>query len=216
MSHIYTLTLFLVLLSSCATSYTISQPVSSGDRYFLPVTWYGTAFHGKQTASGSSFDAQALTCAAHHFPFGTCLKITNPENKKSVVVTVNDRPGKSVIDLSKAAFSHIAKNDVGRLYARVVVLASCPNSSSIASQSVTTTKNPQPLFTIEIARFDNLEEAGAYLDSLNIPEGYIFTKKQGDNIFHVRASSFSDRQSAHVFIQKYCPQKGAVIVERPH
>jgi rare lipoprotein A len=55
------------------------------------VSWYGANFHGKETASGEIFNMNALTAAHKTMPFGTILKVTNPSNKRSVVVRINDR-----------------------------------------------------------------------------------------------------------------------------
>lgn len=76
-------------------------------------SYYADMFHNRKTASGAKFDNNKLTAAHKKLPFGTKLKITNPNNKKSVVVTVNDRgpyvKGRE-IDLSKKAFMMIASN----------------------------------------------------------------------------------------------------------
>lgn len=58
------------------------------------------------TASGEIYDANQLTAAHRSLPFGTKLKVTNLENRQSVVVRVNDRgPFVSgrIIDLSNRA-----------------------------------------------------------------------------------------------------------------
>jgi len=69
-------------------------------------SYYGADFHGRRTASGEIFDQWKMTCAHRSLPFGTRLKVTNMENKRSVVVRVNDRgpwvTGR-IIDLSYAA-----------------------------------------------------------------------------------------------------------------
>ncbi|MCK5808206.1 SPOR domain-containing protein, partial [bacterium] len=202
MSRVKLLSFFIFLLFvSCATPYRVTVPVASGDRYFLPITWYGSAFHGKKTASGEKFDKNAMSCAAYGFPFGTCLKITNPQNGKSVIVKVTDRPGKAVVDMSKASFLKIAKTSVGRFYGRVVVVSACGNS---VSSSVTPVEKPveQKRFTIEVARFDDLEEAGQFLDALHLKDGYIFSPKHGEAVYSVRVSSFDSREDAKAFIEK--------------
>ena len=50
--------------------------------------WYAI---GKRTASGEHFDPDGLTAAHRTLPFGTRVHITNPNNGKSVTVTINDR-----------------------------------------------------------------------------------------------------------------------------
>ena len=76
------------------------------DKGMMRASWYGPKFHGKITANGERFDQMALTAAHKKLKFGTLLRITNPNNDKSVIVRINDRgpyiPGRQ-LDLSKAA-----------------------------------------------------------------------------------------------------------------
>jgi len=69
-------------------------------------SFYAGKFHGRKTASGELFDKYDFTCAHKSLPFGTKLKITNPDNLKSVIVKVNDRgpfvKGR-IVDLSLSA-----------------------------------------------------------------------------------------------------------------
>ncbi len=69
-------------------------------------TYYGSRSHGRKTASGETFNKNAMVCAHRTLPFGTQVRVTNKKNGKSVVVRVIDRGpfGKGkVIDLSPAA-----------------------------------------------------------------------------------------------------------------
>jgi rare lipoprotein A len=69
-------------------------------------SYYAHDFHGKQTSSGETYDMYAMTAAHRTFPFGTKIRVTNLENKKTVIVRVNDRgPFKEgrIIDLSMGA-----------------------------------------------------------------------------------------------------------------
>jgi peptidoglycan lytic transglycosylase len=73
-------------------------------------SFYADKYNGRRTSSGEVFDQRKLTAAHKSLPFGTKLKVTNPDNGRSVIVTVNDRGpfvrGR-VLDLSKAAASKI-------------------------------------------------------------------------------------------------------------
>jgi rare lipoprotein A len=73
-------------------------------------SFYADKYQGRRTSSGEVFDQQKMTAAHKSLPFGTKLKVTNPDNGRSVVVTINDRGpfvrGR-VLDLSKAAASKI-------------------------------------------------------------------------------------------------------------
>lgn len=74
-------------------------------------SYYHDRFNGRRTASGKRFDNSKFTAAHKKLPFGTELRVTNPVNNKSVIVTVIDRgpftKGRE-IDLSKKAFMEIA------------------------------------------------------------------------------------------------------------
>ena len=73
-------------------------------------SWYGPGFHGKKTANGEKFDMNSLTAAHKHLEFNTMVRVTNIENKKNVVVRINDRGPATkhrVIDLSKQAAKEI-------------------------------------------------------------------------------------------------------------
>ena len=76
------------------------------DRGKMVASWYGPRFHGRKTANGEIFDQEAFTAAHKKFRFGTILRLTNPNNEKSITVRINDRgpyiKGRE-LDLSKAA-----------------------------------------------------------------------------------------------------------------
>lgn len=70
---------------------------------------YGDEFDGSATASGQAYDKNKLTAAHKTLPMGTKVRVTRLDNKKSVVVRINDRgpyiKGR-IIDLSgKAAIA---------------------------------------------------------------------------------------------------------------
>ena len=74
------------------------------------ISLYGNGFAGRKTASGEPFEPTALTMAHRTLPFGTRVRVTNLENRRSVEVVVNDRgPFVSgrIADLSEAAARRI-------------------------------------------------------------------------------------------------------------
>lgn len=69
-------------------------------------SWYGRQFHGKKTASGETFNMNAMTAAHRSLPLNCYIRVTNKDNGKSVIVKVNDRGpfnGNRVLDLSYGA-----------------------------------------------------------------------------------------------------------------
>lgn len=85
----------------CLTGGVQTQSVEYG-----MASYYGDEFHGKKTASGEIYNKWDYTCAHRRLPFGTKIRVTNMENKKSVIVRVNDRgpfAKNRIVDLSYAA-----------------------------------------------------------------------------------------------------------------
>lgn len=69
-------------------------------------SWYGRRYHGQKTSIGEVYDMYAMTGAHTTLPLPSYVRVTNPENGKSVIVRINDRgpfhEGR-IIDLSYLA-----------------------------------------------------------------------------------------------------------------
>ena len=81
-------------------------------------SWYGPGFHGRRTASGESFNSNALTGAHRTLPFGTQVRVVNERTGRSVVVRINDRGPYAhgrIIDLSQAAAQTIGLSGVAKV-----------------------------------------------------------------------------------------------------
>lgn len=79
-------------------------------------SWYGPRFHGKKTANGEIFDMYAMTAASKTLPIPSYARITNPENKQSIIVRINDRGpyhGNRVLDLSYTAAKKLGIHKAG-------------------------------------------------------------------------------------------------------
>jgi len=104
----------LAVLAGCSTAPYRTRPGSDAAAPRSPgaeyargkASWYGPGFHGKRTASGERFDMNDLTAAHRTLPFGTRVRVRNPQNGREVIVRINDRGphiSDRIIDLSKAA-----------------------------------------------------------------------------------------------------------------
>ena len=111
------------------------EPPGSPPGETMVATYYSKRFQGRKTASGERYNRDALTCAHKTLPFQTFLKITNPQNSKSVIVRVNDRGpfnrGRD-IDLSYAAAKEIGMLAAGVLPVQVEVLEQVYNDTLLA------------------------------------------------------------------------------------
>jgi len=66
----------------------VVQPLESGE---VIASWYGAGHHNKITASGQRFDMNKDTLAHKTLPFGTKVRLVNPENGKTAEGVVTDR-----------------------------------------------------------------------------------------------------------------------------
>jgi rare lipoprotein A len=69
-------------------------------------SWYGgPRWQGRLTASGARYEQDALTAAHATLPLGSQVRVALDGTGRSVIVTINDRPGSRsrVIDLSRGA-----------------------------------------------------------------------------------------------------------------
>lgn len=90
-------------------------------------SWYGDPFHGRATANGEIYDQEAFTAAHPTLPLGTRVKVTNLDNRRSVILTVNDRGpfvDDRLIDVSRMAARRLGFKDAGLARVRVTALHS--------------------------------------------------------------------------------------------
>lgn len=107
-----------------------------GERYFVleesngyreqgVASWYGAPFHGRRTSSGTVYDMHEFTAAHKTLPLPTLVRVTNLDNGRSVLVTVDDRGPfvkNRLIDLSYAAAKElgIVQSGTGRVEVEAV------------------------------------------------------------------------------------------------
>jgi rare lipoprotein A len=73
-------------------------------------SWYGEDFHGKRTSSGEPYNMYAMTAAHRTLPLPSYVRVTNLQNRREVIVRVNDRGpfhDDRIIDLSFAAATEL-------------------------------------------------------------------------------------------------------------
>lgn len=89
-------------------------------------SWYGPGFHGNKTSNGEVYNQKGYTAAHKNLPLPSYLKVTNLENKKSVIVRVNDRGpfhGSRIIDLSEGAAKAIDMTGKGTAQVKIEKIA---------------------------------------------------------------------------------------------
>jgi rare lipoprotein A len=89
-------------------------------------SWYGPKYHGRQTASGETFDQMAMTAAHKKLKFNTKVRVVDKDTGNSVTVRINDRGpfvAGRIIDLSKGAASKLGILEKGLANVKLEVLA---------------------------------------------------------------------------------------------
>lgn len=99
-------------------------------------SWYGNPFHGQRTANGDIYDMNAMTAAHQTLPMPSYVRVTNLENGRSVILTVNDRgpfvQGR-IIDVSNKAAQLLGFVEKGTALTRVEAV-SAPTENLIAAR----------------------------------------------------------------------------------
>jgi rare lipoprotein A len=92
-------------------------------------SWYGELFHGRRTANGEIYDMDRLSAASPTLPMPVYARVTNFQNRRSIIVRVNDRgPYRSnrIIDLSRRSAEALGFRHKGTARVRVQYLARAP------------------------------------------------------------------------------------------
>lgn len=140
------LALLTLVLAGCASKplppapapkpvYKVGQPYQVAGVWYYPreqpdydetglASWYGPDFHGKTTANGDLYDMNALTAAHKTLPMPVRVRVTNLENGRSLVLTVNDRGpfvNGRIIDVSRRAAQLLGFSSAGTAPVRVQI-----------------------------------------------------------------------------------------------
>jgi rare lipoprotein A len=120
--------------------YLVGDPYQVAGKWFTPreqpgydkkgmASWYGEAFHRRQTSNGEYFDMAMLSAAHATLPLPSYAKVTNLENGRSVIVRINDRGpfvDTRVIDLSKRSADVLGFKRQGTTMVRVQYIGPAP------------------------------------------------------------------------------------------
>ncbi len=97
------------------------------DRIHGVASWYGGVFNGRKTASGETYDMNAMTACHPSLPFGSIVRVVNVHNHRSVVVRITDRgdlvEDGRIIDLSYAAAQKLGMTWNGLAHVDLQVLS---------------------------------------------------------------------------------------------
>ncbi len=112
-------------------------------------SWYGKKFHGRKTASGETYDMYKLSAAHRTLPLPSYVRVTNLDNRKSLIVRVNDRGpfGRArIIDLSYAAAKQLDIIRHGSAQVQIELIdPSLPGNESLQASSKENVPSTPPL-----------------------------------------------------------------------
>ncbi len=99
-------------------------PIQDSRNYVASGTasWYGTKFHGQNTANGEVYDLYGMSAAHKTLPLPSYVKVTNLDNNRTVILRVNDRGpfySDRIIDLSYAAAKKLGYAETGTARVKV-------------------------------------------------------------------------------------------------
>jgi rare lipoprotein A len=140
-------------------------------------SWYGSDFHGLQTANGEAYDMYAMTAAHKTLPLGTRVEVTNLTNHRQVQVRINDRGpfvrGR-IIDLSYTAAKKIGMVDAGTAPVELV---------AVGAGNVDFNRGN---FTFQVGSFRSRDNAQRFRDTLSrsYPNAHITVYDSGNGIFY--------------------------------
>lgn len=92
-------------------------------------SWYGADFHGRRTANGEIFDANALTAAHPTMPLPSYARVTSLATGRSITVRVNDRGpfhSNRVLDMSRRTAEMLGVRSAGIAKVQVEYVGPAP------------------------------------------------------------------------------------------
>src|SRR6516225_2680731 len=117
----------LLTLTTLSSSFGAAQKLSSVGTQTGTAACYSKRLRGHRTSSGQRYDPNALTAAHATIPIGTQVRVTNIDNGRSAVVTVNDHlsahaGGGIILDISQRACKDLEFPRTGEAKVKLEVL----------------------------------------------------------------------------------------------
>ncbi|WP_319467928.1 septal ring lytic transglycosylase RlpA family protein [uncultured Pseudodesulfovibrio sp.] len=168
-------------------------------------SWYGRDFHGKKTANGQIYDMYGLSAAHKTLPLGTQVRVTNLENRRSVVLVINDRgPFVSgrILDLSYGAAKKLDTVERGVARVRIEAVGTVPYARSVNLAPPSAVKH----YHVRVGAFSERANAERTHSRL-VKAGYTGAKikvvnRDGLTLHIVQAGSFASRDKAEQAMER--------------
>ncbi len=164
-------------------------------------SWYGSKFHGRRTSSGEIFNMYTMTAAHKTLPLPTYARVTNLENKRSIIVKINDRGpfhDHRIIDLSYAAAAKLGFADKGTARVQLETIT-FPQHNEQAAVSPPASQTQTFQHYIQVGAFKNRQHAERLQNKLKAlhPSATVTRRaSQEPSLFRVRLGPFNSRDEA--------------------
>ncbi len=190
-------------------------------------SWYGEPFHGRPTANGAIYDMNALTAAHRTLPMPSRVRVTNVENGRSLMLTVNDRGPFArgrIIDVSRRTAQLLGFYGKGTAKVRVQVVrgdAEAPELLAAAAPAGAITAEPLPPVAlaeaassgsagggwgvfVQAGAFGNAENARRLSAELTriAPARATRALVDGRTVYRVRLGPFATRDEAVAMLER--------------
>ncbi|MEN8152705.1 MAG: septal ring lytic transglycosylase RlpA family protein [Acidobacteriota bacterium] len=166
-------------------------------------SWYGDKFNGRRTSNGEIYDMYKLTAAHKKLPFNTLVEVENLNNRKKILVRINDRGPfvkKRIIDLSYKAAIAIDMDDEGTapVVLRIMDMKDIKGRGKILTQKRKYSFRSK--FVLQAGAFENKNNAESLRDNINYNSLKIKFKITFENGFY---KVLSDTISSRNETEKY-------------
>lgn len=117
-----------------------------GDEFLGIASFYSNSFYNKKTANQEILKKNELTAAHQQFPFNCLVEVTNLQNKRSIIVRINDRgPYRKgrIIDLTDIGAKKIGIKKAGLSKVKIKIVGFEKKLMLIPYQHLTMDSNPR-------------------------------------------------------------------------
>ena len=160
-----------------------NRPYVAFDKKYIPMqkiipfkeegyaSWYGKRYHGRKTSIGETYDMYQMTGAHKTLPLPCYIKVTNLQNKRSVIIRVNDRGpfiDERIVDLSYAAAQRLRIIEKGSELVKIEMI-----NPSLVEKNLEQTYKASPVdssikyFYIQAGAFSNEDNASYLINRLS-------------------------------------------------
>ena len=165
-----------------ALSKRANRPYVAFDKKYVPMqkiipfeeegyaSWYGKRYHGRKTSIGETYDMYQMTGAHKTLPLPCYIKVTNLENKLSVIIRVNDRGpfiDERIVDLSYAAAQRLRIIEKGSELVKIEMLNPSLAKKNLDQSDNTSSADPSIKdFYIQAGAFSSEDNATNLINKL--------------------------------------------------